>query len=275
MGYGNPTITLLLTVTAVIFSCKKNGQSPNEGTELIYQENSDESGVVWKRTYARNVSNKLISLRDSSIAGSFEAISLQYGTDGRISRVNNLDASGNIIFYFTFEYNADGMLRKKQAVPGTINLADDYDSYAYDASGRLVADSVYAKSGIPATYKLSSLTTFTYTGDNVTEVFLYSYYTGSQTLEQKRKFEYDNGNNPFKNIELYYPIVSTGNSMELITYASKNNVVKEFSAEYNMSYQLLQSWNYSYNSSNYPWKANSADQVPGQQYGEIEFFYKQ
>jgi hypothetical protein len=267
-------LILLLTTTCIIYSCSKDGESPNEGTELLQVKYNYHDGTSTKRRFDRNASDKLVSFRDSSSVGWREDVALEYGTDGRMSRANFLDLQGNILFYYEFEYDSNGRLRKKQARPGTINLADDYHMYAYDNAGHLVADSVFVRSGGPITFLLSNVTKFIYTGDNVTESEHYRYLTGNG-LEQRRKFEYDNGINPFKNLDNYYSITEGSNAIEQIRYVSHNNMVAEYTADANAPYQLMQTFKYKYNSSGYPWKQILEVNNFGPWITDAEFFYKQ
>jgi hypothetical protein len=270
----NPTsLILLITTTCIFCSCKKDGISPNEGTVLLQVKSSKDNGSVYKRNYVRDASDNLLKFRDSSSAGWNEMVSFDYGNDGQISRANFYEGQTNILFHYEFEYDANGRVSKRQDRPGTINLADDFHKYAYDMAGRLVADSVYSNQG-PATH-LSHVSKFIYTGDNITEAEYYHYYTGQAVLDSRRKFEYDEGFNPFKNLDNFYFITTISSGVDDIRYVSANNVVKEYRAEGNQAYQLVQTYKYQYNSSNYPWKYKVDVDNPFDDFVEAEFFYKQ
>src|SRR5688572_2441509 len=142
-----PSTTLLLLATiGFTWSCSKD-ISPNEGTKLLKVESAYKNGTFQSRTYRLNASDDLIAFRDSSENGPFETLSIEYGANGRISKVNFLGQPGVILFHYTFEYNTDGRVSKRQAVPGTINIADDYNIYTYDAAGHLLTDSQFSKRG--------------------------------------------------------------------------------------------------------------------------------
>ena len=270
------TLILLLTTTCIIYSCSKDGERPNEGTVLLQVEANYENGTSGKRRFDRDASDKLLSFRDSSSAGWTENVAFEYGNDGRISRANFKNVSGDIMFYYEFEYDGNGRVTKRQARPGTINLADDFHLYAYDNAGHLVADSVYIRSGAgPNIFLLSNVTTFMYTGDNVTESVRYRHLTGTPELDQRRKFDYDDGINPYKNLTNYYFITEASTAIEQIRYVSHNNMVAEYTAEGNEPYQLMQTFKYKYNSSGYPWKQILDVSNYGPWITEAEFFYKQ
>lgn len=269
-------LILLLTTTGIVYSCSKDGETPNEGTVFLQVEADYDNGTSTKRRFDRDASDKLVSFRDSSSAGWTENVAFEYGTDGRISRVNFKNVQGDIMFYYEFEFDGNGRVRKRQTRPGTINVADDYHLYVYDNAGHLVADSVYIRSGGgPNLFLLSNVTTFIYTGDNVTESVRYRHLTGTPELDQRRKFEYDDGINPYKNLANYYFITEGSNAIEQIRYVSHNNMVAEYTADGNAAYQLMQTFKYKYNSSGYPWKQIPEVNNYNQGITEAEFFYKQ
>lgn len=268
-------LILLLTTTCIIFSCKKNGWSPNEGTVLLQVKSNNDDGSISKRNYDRNASDKLVRLRDSSSVGWTDAVTIEYGVDGHVSKANYMDNQGNVLFYIEFEYNADGTVRKRQDQPAFLNLADDYHIYTYDIAGQLVTDSVFARIGSTPNFHVSAVNKFIYTGDNITEAEYYTFYPGSPGLEGRRKFEYDQGVNPYKNMENYFYIFTTMQSVDESKYLSANNVLKQYAADGNEPYELQNTFKYKYNSSNNPWKQTlDVNNVPGTTGWEAEYFYK-
>jgi hypothetical protein len=268
------TALLLLAAIGFTWSCSKD-ISPNEGTKLLRVESDYKTGDFTSRTFIRNPSDNLVAFQDSSNAGTFESISIEYGSGDRISKIKFLNTAGQTIFHFELEYNTDGRVSKRLTVPGTLNIADDYNTYTYDAAGHLIIDSQYQKSGLPPAYQITKVSNYTYTGDNITEAFLYLKTTGTLDLYQRRKYEYDNKINPYKNFKYLYFIMEGNSSIEAIVCMSAGNVVKDYAAMHNTVYELAQVYKYQYNSSGYPWKVKHEIDLNGQGLREGEFFYKQ
>ena len=265
--------TLFLLFAITCSSCSKDGAKPNEGTELLRVKSSLNDGTVSYRIYDRNSANKLQSLRDSitSVHMEIEAI---YEPNGKVSRVNMLNPQGATLFYYEFEYNADGTVTKRQTKPGVVNLADDYNIYTYDASGHLVSDSQFTKSGMPPIYQVYSVNKFMYTGDNVTEAEFYSTAGAvAPFLEQRIRYDYDQAINPFKKLDFIYFMIEATSGVYEIRVRSQNNVTKFFYAEGNAPYELLETYSYKYNSSNYPWKLKVEVNNSNTGLVEAEYFY--
>jgi hypothetical protein len=264
-------LILLLATICIAPSCKKEGQKPNEGTKLVKLENTFRDGNFWNRTFKLNSADKMISYEDSTSWGGIASVTVEYGANGKPSRADYRDHQNKIIFYFEFEYNAEGRVSKRQAKPGTINIADDYNIYAYDVAGHMIADSQYSRAS-PDTFWLIKVNRFTYTGDNLTEAEYLHVLNGDK---EKMKFEYDDGLNPLKNLDNYYLIIESNSNLHDIGIVSSNNVVKEYAATGNGPYELVQNYKYQYNSSNYPWKRKAEINHNSQELLEVEYFYKQ
>lgn len=271
----NPvTPILLLIVACVIFSCSKNTDF-NEGTELQKFRISFSNNQTYLHTYERDASGKIISRRDST--GSLLLIQeLEYDANGNVSKAF-MRQNGDITHSYEFEYNPDGKLKKRQILPGTLNVADDYNVYSYDAAGHLIIDSQFSR-GSGSDYSLVFVSQFVYTGDNITGAEGYKAENGNVELFTRLKYEYDNRLNPFKDLgNHYYFYNETGSSIYTIVNMSRNNVLKQYVETENAMFQLKQTYAYQYNSDNYPVKLESEilDSPVLMSHFEVEYFYKQ
>lgn len=266
-------LALILVLTIIGSSCKKEVK-PNEGTVLKKIESKNDDGSTGYRAYERNPGDKIISFRDwNSTSGVGMAVIYEYAGNGKVLKAHTFDNSGNELYYFEFEYYPDGKLWKRFTKPGTINLADDINVYTYDVAGHLAVDSQYSRNDQTKPYVPLAVARFTYTGDNATEAEHWRSPAGTMILEQRMKYEYDNGINPFKNSDNYYSINEANSAIYDIRYMSANNVVKEHSATGNGPFELHQTFSYQYNSSKYPWKLKQ-EFVDGSNSMESEFFYE-
>lgn len=264
------TLSFLFVSICIIYSCSKN-ESVTTGTEL-QKVNTTFNNTTYYYTYERDASNKIISARDSSgpliVTHTFE-----YGTNGKVSKVNFQQNGSAITSSYEFEYNSDGRIIKRLTTSGTTSVGYDYNTYAYDAAGHLTTDSLFS-CGNTSVYKLVSFSQFRYTGDNATEADYYEMENGTPQLKSSLKYEYDNGLNPFKDIEFDYFYNESGSAIYTIINKSRNNIIKQFAATANGSYELNQTYSYQYNSNNYPLHSQSDLTVGATKHFEVEYSYK-
>jgi hypothetical protein len=263
------TLSFLFVTACVIYSCSKN-DNPTTGAEL-QQVKTTFSNITYYYTYERDASNKIISATDSTKI-LITTHRFEYGTNGKVSKVNFRENGGAIVSSYEFEYNSDGTIRKRLIKPGT-SVVDDYNTYAYDAAGHLTADSLFSR-GSTSVYKLIAVSQFQYTGDNATAADYYEVVSGTPQLKSSLKYEYDNGLNPYKDIEFDYFYNEAGSAIYTIVNKSTNNIVKVFAAPGNGSYVLNQTYSYQYNSNNYPLHLQSDLTVGTAKHFEVDYSYK-
>ena len=268
------TLSFLIATTFFFYSCTKNANS-NEGTELqSFKLTFKDSLLVFYHSYERDADNKIISIKDSNKA-SVLIQTLEYGANGKASRINMSQDGGDVTYYFEFEYNPNGTIRKRLTFPaaGAIGADADYNSYAYDGAGHLTIDSLFSR-GSGSTCELFAVATFQYTGSNVTEAAYYEVVSGSLELKRRTKFEYDNALNPLKNLENDYSYAGAITDIYGITEVSENNVLKEYTAIGNGPYEVGETYTYQYNSNNYAWKVKQEIITPTKPKFELEYFYQ-
>ena len=261
------TLSFLFAFTCIIYSCSKK-DSDTTGTEL-QKVNTTFNNVTFYYTYKRDASNKIISATDSAKSLIITHL-FEYGTNGKVSKVNFQQNGSATTGSYEFEYNSDGTIRKRLTTPGTTN---DYNTYGYDAARHLTADSLFS-CGSTSVYKLVSFTQFQYTGENATTADYYEVVSGTPQLKSSQKYEYDNGLNPFKAIEFDYYYNESGSAIYTIINKSRNNIVKVFAATSNGSYEQYQTYSYQYNSQNYPLHVQSDLTVGTSKHFEVDYSYK-
>ncbi|MEO8404881.1 MAG: hypothetical protein ABI480_09805 [Chitinophagaceae bacterium] len=263
-------LILLFIIACFTQSCSKDHQITNE-TQL-HTIKTTFTNIVWYRAYEINdVTKKMIVMRDSA-NGVVITSSFEYDADGKMSKVN-FGQGGVVTHYLEFEYNPDGTIHKRQVRSETINVGDDYNIYSYDASGRIIIDSQFSK-GNTSTYQLFAVSDFHYTGANVTEAEYYELANGNLQLNRRRKYEYDNKLNPYKNLENHYYYNEFGSAIYDACIMGENNFINAYTAIGNDPFQLTETNSYQYNSSNYPIKLNpELEQSPANLEKE-EYFYR-
>ena len=265
-----------LLIVCAVSSCSKDDDAPaNEGSTLVKYKTTFRDTLVFHYIYERDANNKIISARDSSKVGILSTIKLEYGNNGKVAKVLFLENGVNPISSFELEYNSDGRISKRKIRGGTLPVKEHYNVYVYDATGHLAIDSQFT-TGNNVTFKLTMVSKFKYTGDNITEAENYTLLNGNGTLglDTKLKYEYDNAINPFKGLENEYYINEAGSAIYTIPLKSANNVVKMYKADGNGGWDLLATTTYQYNSNNYAWKADTQNHMATQQNYSVEYFFQ-
>jgi hypothetical protein len=270
------TTFFLFLAACFIFSCSKKDITLNEGTELQQWKITFRDSFTFYHFYERDASNKLIATRDSAKSPRSTIVStmnVERGANGKVSKVNFQENGNTTTYSYSFDYNPDGTIWKRQMLSG-IGDVGDYNTYTYDASGHLAIDSQFRKASNSSVYEIFAVSNFHYTGNNATEAEYYEVANGALKLHTSVKYEYDNAVNPFKNLENNYYINELASSIYQITEEGDNNVEKRYSATGNGAFKLEMTCNYQYNSNNYPSNVKSVSELPHQNPFEMEYSYQ-
>ena len=203
----------------------KTYSSPNTNTfiEYFYNNSSnielvqsfDNGNLVWQTEYEYNENQNIIK----------EITFLTYSGVPEFS-------------YDLYEYDEQGLLSSMSAylkiVDGTYELRSN-TKYEYDSNKRLIKSSIFNSDSIEVKY-----TVFIYNvNGNIIETNFYQ----NGSLSFNDKYEYDNMNNPLKQITTYNSIYNI----------SPNNVVKHTQINYMMgNVQSIVAYSYQYNKNGYP-----------------------
>lgn len=210
-------------------------------------------------------------MRDSTKAYEFKT-NLIYGSNGKLERADYIQ-QGSIVSSLEFTYNSEGRISKRKVRSGTVPTNENYNVYIYDASGHLVTDSSYWTTN-NSTYYVEMVSNFKYTGDNITEGEEYTPKNGSLALHTHIKYEYDNGVNPFKDMEYEYFFDEAGSAIYTIQLMSSNNALKAYTANSNGGWDLQTNSTYQYNSRNFLSRATANNVNSITQNAVTEYFYQ-
>jgi len=268
-----PQTTLLsvLLIAVTIISSSKNNDHPAEGSILKSYTTTFRDSLVYYYIYDRDANGKIISMRDSTKAYEYKT-GLIYGSNDKVEKAVYYQ-QGNIVGSMEFTYNSAGRIAKRKIRSGTQTVNENYNVYVYDAAGHLVTDSSYTTVN-NSTFSLFMVSNFKYIGDNVTEAENYTQNNGSLTLDTRIKYEYDNGINPFKDMDLEYYINEAGSAIYTIQLKSSNNPVKAYFGNGNGGWDLWTNTTYVYNSNNFVRKATTQSNVPTQGTAVVDYHYQ-
>lgn len=210
-------------------------------------------------------------MRDSTKAYEFKT-NLVYGSNGKVEKALFMNGASTMYTY-EFEYNAAGQITKRKRRSADLTVAEDDNTYTYDAAGRLAGDSMWsAQNNKP--FGLYSVSKFIYTGDNITEAEYYKNNSGVLSLNTRIKYDYDSGVNPFHGMEYEYYFNEAGSAIYTIQLISSNNMLKTYTADGNGGWTLQTNSSYEYNSNKYARKAITKD-LSATQFGTVvtEYYF--
>lgn len=210
-------------------------------------------------------------MRDSTKAYEFKT-NLVYGSNGKVEKMDYFQ-QGALVSSVEFTYNAEGRISKRKVRSGTVSTNENYNVYVYDAAGHMVTDSSFWTKD-NSTYYIEMISNFQYTGDNITEAEEYTVTNGTLGLHTHIKYEYDNGANPFKDMEYEYFFDEAGSAIYTIQLRSSNNPLKAYTANSNGGWDLMTNSTYQYNSHNFLSKANTTNVNSTTQNAVTEYFYQ-
>lgn len=251
-----------------VMSCKKQDQPDTAGTRLKMIKIGKDSVLYQSFFYDQD---KLISIKDSDNNGHLSAITLECNAGGKLVIVKKTPP--NAVHFFMEEgrdslvYDND-LIRKKISVNySTASFITN--AYAYDAAGRLIADTVYDYTKNEA----MSYTSFTYDGnDNVVKLeFFHKTGSGIYLSHSITTASYDSQINPWHNLNVPVYFISIGDNFLI----SRNNVKTITNSEYYTNGTL--NYEYEYNSNGLPLKsAYGYNTIPATPFpaGGTEYFYE-
>jgi hypothetical protein len=142
---------LLLLGLLIIAACKK-GSLPDAGGNTLIKTVLTIPGTRSVDSFVYN-GQQLAEMICSGTNPSFgDTITLQYDVSGRLaSWTQRNNGVGGLVTY-QLSYNASGRIVKEIAVPQLSNYGYSDYSFAYDAKGQIIADTVFAQhlAGVPS-----------------------------------------------------------------------------------------------------------------------------
>ncbi|MBO9202190.1 MULTISPECIES: hypothetical protein [Niastella] len=256
------TLASVLLSICVFSSCRRESADLSVGFRLKKYIITFDNFPANYHFYERDLLGKLIGERDSS-NNQVLSMNLLYENRGSVSKAEFRQNGGPVTFSYEFEIDdAYKRITKRQRRAGTIAVNEDYNVYAYDNVGRLIADSQYSITN--GTYQLAWVSKFMYDGANATLAESYKMENGTLELYARLKNEYDGKINPLRNQENVYFYNEAGNAIYAIATKSAGNVVKQYLAKGHDDFQLVQTASYQYNANNYAWQASTVNEIqPG------------
>lgn len=249
-------ILSVLFVICTVSSCSKNDDTHDTGgTTLKRYTTSFKDTINFYYIYDRDANGNIISMRDSTRAYEF-ITKLEYGSNGKVSKINFFQLRATPEYSFELEYNSAGRISKRKTRAGALPVKEDYNVYVYDAAGHLAVDSQFTTVN-NTSLKASKVSKFQYTGDNITIAESYDVVNGALVLDTKVKYEYDNSINPFKGMDYEYYINESSSAIYSVPLKSSNNVLKTYETDFNGGWNLQVTNSYQYYSNNYTWKATT------------------
>lgn len=208
---------LFLMVGALIFgnSCKKDEEetAPHDTTptsEICLLTRIDENdGNFSLLTY--NSNNLITEFKDFESDSSVDDIYSAIYDNNKLSKMDVTDGNDNLLMRLLYEYNGN--------LPTNMIYIEGNDTiistFYHNSNHKL--DSIVT----PEEFKMS----FTWNGDNVSEIKTYNYNQNANAfeVEQKIDYEFDDKNNPKHNIGINYFILDD----DMIEFLNKNNIIKK------------------------------------------------
>lgn len=221
-------VVAMMTMTACQKETDDDGPViPPAGTRLmktVYKSGAD--STVTNYTYNGGGSLSAFAVSGSSGGQPVDLrVTLVRNTSGIITKQvlksNEFIALGIDSIATVVTYDA-GNSRYRHAITSLsffgFNFTDSL-VFNYDAGGKLVSQIDYLDDGGGMGYQPVSKTEYTYSGNNVQSMKIYSYDVGGYTLEETYTYEYDNKINPMK-------FSSDAPILGMAQYYSANNATK-------------------------------------------------
>jgi len=230
-------LLLLTLIIASFTACKKDEASDDDqNAGLPGQLHKITSGGTDLIVYSYNGNGKLTKRVINGGGGQTMTVTYSYD-NGRISK-ETTKHGGNTISEYTYTYLQNGKLDK-------CNIAGASQSYwqmHYDNNGKVDYATEYIGGGE------SKKMTFTYTGDNITEIQSFNRFGSIWEMQERYEFEYDNKHNP--EYDLKRPFSEIIDEISHILCPNNLTRVKEYDQN-NILVDDTQ-YQYNYNADNYP-----------------------
>jgi hypothetical protein len=216
--------------TLLFWGCKKTDFAVPGSMRLKSIESGKDSVFYTKFTY--DSQNLLTEMADSTSQGYVRKTVITYNSQNKPIKFTSFQTAGNpLTLTDSLVYSSNGQVIEKikghyYTGPFKVN-----NMYAYDAKGRLIADTLYAYVFInnDYVYMLTNYSKYSYDiNDNITQVQEFS-NTGSVLIETSRiDITYDRYPNPFKSIGPFVYFVENSNNYMSIGHfylLSANNML--------------------------------------------------
>ncbi|WP_412477100.1 hypothetical protein [Flavobacterium sp. TBRC 19031] len=208
-----------------------NGPKISSVTEKIYYDGSLDSEKNFNFNYENGILTNIVS-GTTRLDFSFAEDKI---TDIKIYNNNVLQRTSN------FTYSGDLLM-------SVVNDADEKTDYTYTANKLQNISGFYLDNDVWIQHMLKA---YTFNSESNIQQIVKTNYFGSVTSTFKSTYEFDDFNNPFKNMNQYLRLFLNFESMDII---SKNNISAQYSYSSVGSTTPILSHNYVivYNSENYP-----------------------
>ena len=231
-----PLTALLVVILFQFSACEKESTIPSEIMQMKLTSLKQNDSISYNHFIYDDKMRLLVTI-DSTNGGHKYKTEFQYDEKGWLTKATR-SSNGGWNPSYTFVHDKDGRIIKKFSSGNILE-----STYAYDANGRLMADTLYnsRRNDIYEylTYKYDN-------SDNVVERKVYLKEAAGFSLKQIVQLQYDTKQNPYYPMfgSLYF-VEDNANGKEYIL--SRNNIISK-------SYQsgTVVSYLYQYNINNMP-----------------------
>ena len=262
-------LILPVCIVAIIPACKKD-KSPEAGgntLDKITQQFSNQPGVTTTTQYQYDAANRLVLVtRISGQATNVDSTRFTYDAGGKLTgnRESNTQIGG--ITSYAMQYDNNGRVARAKGTALMFNLQVDDRTYAYDAQGRLVADSqVYQQ-----TNKVFNYHVYTYNADNnIIKDEQFDNSSGSFQLTGTTAITYDGHTNPLysNGMTLYMVFQDQG-------LLCKHNTSSVTGQSAGSSTVYSSNVSHAYYRNGLPWRATTTPSTPNSGTTTTEYYYK-
>jgi len=211
-----------LIILSTVLSCRKDDLPAANGSRLKMTVSKWYDSLSYA-IYKYDNQNRLIGRVDSNNNGHKDSVTIEYDGQSRAITATAAYAFNGMSVgvpdqTYSLIYNNDGRIVRKVAKPPVAYVNLTRNSYAYDAKGKLIADTNYSYWA----NEIYGYTTYTYDGnDNVIERKTFDKLGTLQTGETMQA-SYDSKTNPYKDFGVLLYIIYQDDR-----YLSKNNRISE------------------------------------------------
>jgi hypothetical protein len=157
-------LLLPVCIAAIIPACKKD-KTPDAGgntLDKITRQFSNQPGVTTTTQYQYDGNNRLVLVTIVYAANNVDSTRFTYDAGGKLTGYTLSTTQIGGIASYAMQYDNNGRIVRAKGTPIMFNLQVDDHTFAYDAQGRLAADSqVYQQTNKPFNYHI-----YTYNADN-------------------------------------------------------------------------------------------------------------
>ncbi|RXR18452.1 hypothetical protein EQG63_09300 [Flavobacterium amnicola] len=215
--------------------------------KLIKTKNRDSSN----ETYYNYEGNKLISITNNY---NLEKVEITY-EGNYITEVIKRDNLGQIQYETTYEYSNGKLSKRTQNEISTNNIIEEYLSYSL-ANSVIIIRAFQSTNG-GTTFSLLDQSKLSLNSNRDVISKDYDYDSANDSYNATVTFEYDNKNNPFKNVVGLDKIKYMSVGYEVQARSTINNEMRLYDVQNGTAIEHSVK-HYSYNSNNYPISSSSS-----------------